>query len=276
MISGLGACSDTETGAAGSTSQGNPSSSEDGGTDSSTTAVTTAGVCDGSSGEFEISEGESSGGSAEDTNGGMGGDIPIGLTVFTLREEEIAAGTLVEIADLVVTAPIVATPDGALVFLQATVGGEYSGITAVVPGSDAEFAIGTRVRVVGRVARLGDIVRIVVDGDVNGDVEEIIDEGVAALPEPFVVDLVELADPTGALEPYDSALVRVVTPKVTDADLCPGEFAISSELRVDNLFLGDLAPTPATGTEYSALLGALRATGDGFEIAPRSLDDLEP
>jgi hypothetical protein len=248
------------------------SSSESGGTDSATTAISTNGICDGSTGEFELSEGESSGGSAEDTNGGMGGDIPIGVTVFAVRQEEVDSGTLVEIADLVVIAPIVTTPTGKLVFLQATEGGEYSAITAAAAGSDAAFPIGTRVRVVGRVARRGSFSRIIVDGDV----EEIVDEGTAALPDPFVVQLADLADPAAALDPYDSALVRVETPKVLDEDLCPGEFSIAAALRVDDLFLGDLAPSPAMGSQYSAILGALRATGDGFEVAPRSLDDLQP
>ncbi|MBL8942002.1 MAG: hypothetical protein JNK45_02590 [Myxococcales bacterium] len=284
LLVGLaGGCSETAQGAGGSTSSATAGGSgADTTADGTSTTSTTAGgsnatgpgpgdeACDGSSGEFELTGATSGGGSAEDTNAGMGGDIPVGLTVFAVRQDDVDAGTLVEIEDLVVTAPIVPTDFGSLVFLQAPEGGEYSAITAAIATTIDDLPMGTRVRVVGRVARLGELTQIVVDG---AD-EDIFAEGTATLPDPFVVELVDLGDPAAVLDPYDSALIQVLTPQVLDDDVCAGEFAITAQLRVDDLFLGDLAPTPATGNQYSAIVGPLRTTGDGYEIAPRNLDDL--
>jgi hypothetical protein len=280
-------CSETAPGAGEATSQtssvGSAGDAETTADGTSSSSTTTAGsnatdpgpgdeACDDSSGDYELTSATSGGGSAEDTNAGMGGDIPVGITVFAVRQDDVSAGTLVEIEDLVVTAPIVETSSGSLVFLQSPEGGEYSAITAAVASGVEDLPIGTRVRIVGRVARLGDLVQIIVDG---AD-EEVVAEGTAALPDPFEVDLADLGDPGAVLDPYDSALVRVATPQVVDDDVCPGEFAITAQLRVDDLFLGELAPTPATGNQYSAILGPMRTTADGYEIAPRSLDDLVP
>lgn len=287
LVAGLaGGCSDTAQGAGGSTSQtsapgtaGEAGASADGTTTSGTTTAGDSNVtdpgpgdeaCDGSSGDFELTGATSGGGSAEDTNAGMGGDIPVGLTVFAVRQDDVSAGTLVEIEDLVVTAPVVSTDFGSLVFLQAPEGGEYSAITVSVAATIDDLPMGTRVRVVGRVARLGELTQIVVDG---AD-EDLFAERTATLPEPFLVELAELGDPAAVLDPYDSALIQVLTPQVVDDDVCAGEFAITAQLRVDDLFLGELAPTPATGSQYSAIVGPLRTTGDGYEIAPRNLDDL--
>lgn len=243
--------------------------------DTSTTGPNTGDACDGASDGFDLEEsgeGGTSGGSAEDTNAGMGGDIPIGATVFTVRMGGIDAGTLVEIEDLVVTAPVVSTDSGSLVFVQAIIGGEYSGITLDSSSPITDVEIGSQIRVVGRVARLDAFAKIVVDGDV----EEVVVEGVAEVPAPIVIELAALTDPSVDLVPYESALIRIDTPEVVDGDLCPGEFALTADLRVDDLFLGKLAPTPATGSSFTAILGPLRYTSDGFEIAPRTLDDLIP
>lgn len=243
--------------------------------DSSSAPASTAGGDDACDGEWATSGAESSatsGGSAEDTNAGMGGDIPIGVTVFDLRRQEIDAGFLIEMTDVVVTAPPVAYETGSLLFVQAPAGGEYSGITVETSTPLEGVVLGDRVRVVGRVTTLDEFTRIVVDGDV----EEVVVDGTAALPEPMVVDLGALTDPSVDLGPLEAALIRVPTPEVTDDDVCPGEFALTAELRVDDLFLGELAPTPATGSTFTAIVGPLRYTADGFEVAPRTLDDLIP
>lgn len=285
-----GGCSETAPDAGGPTSQTSTGGTAGGAetTDGTSTSNTTSAggsnatdpgagdagagddACDGSSGDYDLTGATTGGGSAEDTNAGMGGDIPVGLTVFAVRQDDVSAGTLVEIEDLVVTAPIVPTGFGSLVFLQAPEGGEYSAITAAVAYTIDDLPMGTRVRVIGRVARLGELTQIIVDG---AD-EDVFAEGTATLPEPFVVELADLGDPEAVLDPYDSALIQVLTPQVVDDDVCAGEFAITADLRVDDLFLGELAPTPATGSQYSAIVGPLRTTGDGYEIAPRNLDDL--
>jgi hypothetical protein len=235
----------------------------------SETTTTSPGACDDSTSDLEVEGGESSG-SVEDSGGGMGGDIPIGASVFTVRQGTFDTGTLVEIQGLVVTSPIATLDLGEHVFLQAEVGGDYSGLVVITSGDTSELAIGTRVRVVGRVAQQDDLVRIVI----GGGVEAIVAEGVAAVPEPVVLQLADLDDPKIDPLAFDAALVRVELPEVTNDAACPGEFALAADVRVDDLFLGEDAPSPAAGTSYTAILGPLRSTATGYEIAPRSLDDL--
>ncbi len=268
---GDGAGDGTDTGEVGQTT-GSDTGSDTGSASAaasadSTSSTSSPDVCDDDGGDFGD---ETSGGGAEGTEAGMGGDIPIGITVYALREDGLEPGLLVEIEDLVITAPVVVDGIGELVFVQGIAGGPYSGVTLAVTHATVTLPIGTRVRVIGRVTRSGDDEQILVQGDEAG----IFADGEAALPEPHVIDLAALTDPDDALGPYDATLVRVETPEVVDAPPCPGEFALAADLRVDDLFLGALAPTPSAGTTYSAITGALRHTGAGFEVAPRSLDDL--
>lgn len=216
-------------------------------------------------------EGESSGGDGGETFGGMGGDIPIGATVFAVRQHEVEQGTLVEVNDLVVTAPIGIIDAGLMTFAQAPEGGPWSSVVVVSRYDDIEAVPGDSITVIGRVTYDGEYPRLVTDYE-DG---EIVIEGTAKLPPAFVVTLAELSGgATGTLEPYEAALLRVETPQVSDADVCPGEFALTADLRVDDLFLGDQAPTPSTGADFMAILGPLRWTTDGFEVAPRTLEDL--
>lgn len=274
--SGTGAATDpgtsTQSGStASTTTAGTTTTASDTTVDPGDTTIeptTTPENCDDGTGDLDFEGGESTG-SAEDTNGAMSGDIPIGATVFAVRQGDFDSGTLVEIEDLVVTSPVAQIELDDHVFLQAEEGGDYSGIIVVSYGAE-DLAIGTRVRVVGRVARQDALVRIVISG---GD-EQIIAEGQTTVPDPVVLTLADLGDPDVDLDAYDAAIVRVELPQVTNDAACPGEFALAAELRVDDLFLGDAAPSPAAGTSYTAILGPLRSTSTGYEIAPRSLDDL--
>lgn len=216
-------------------------------------------------------DGGTSGGDAGETFGGMGGDIPIGATVFAVRQDEIEEGTLVEVAGLVVTSPVGTVDAGLITFAQAPEGGQWSAVGIISRYDDIEASPGDRITVIGRVVYDGNYPRLVTDYE-DG---EIIVDGEAELPPAFVVSLAELNQNAAAtLDPYEAAVMRVETPQVSDADVCPGEFALTADLRVDDLFLGPLAPTPATGADFTAILGPLRWTSDGYEVAPRTLDDL--
>lgn len=258
---------DTTSGGEGSESQGT------GGAETGTVPGTTstAGVCEDDSGGFDLTAYSSTGGGAEETDAGMGNDIPIGLTVYEVRDASVDVGVLVEIADLVVISPVVADGFEWIVFAQGIDGGEFSGITVKLPTSVAGLEVGARVRLVGRTAlRLG-YVQIVVE-----NVDNVTIEGTAAVPPPISLPIDDLLDPAADPAPYESVLVRIETPMVIVPDVCPGEFALASDLWVDDLFLGADAPTPAVGSTYAAIIGPLRAGASGYEVAPRSLDDLVP
>lgn len=235
------------------------------------TAGDEASRCDDA--DYDDSDGEgTSGGDGGETFGGMGGDIPIGATVFAVRQHEVAQGELVEVSDLVVTSPVGITDAGLIVFAQAPEGGAWSAIGIVSLFDDIVAAPGDRITVVGNVVYDGNYPRVVL-----GHHEEsgIAIDGTDELPAPVVIALADLgANPAGTLDPYEAAVMHVETPQVSDGDVCPGEFALTAELRVDDLFLGEDAPTPSTGASFSAILGPLRWTTDGYEVAPRTLEDL--
>jgi hypothetical protein len=233
--------------------------------------------CDDTSAGYDVPSlddggGEMSGG-AEDTFDGMGDDIPIGATVFEVRMGGLEAGSYVEVADLVITSPVGPRPNGgAMVFAQSPEGGKYSAITLVFDEASTagELGIGTRVRVVGRVGERYVFTAIFVDP------YGVTLEGGAIVPPPVVLQPADLEPGSETAAAYESALVRVLNPEVEVPDSCIGEFTLDVGVGVDDLFLGADAPDPAAGDEFSAVTGPLRYTYNGFEIAPRTLADVEP
>ncbi|MBC8071414.1 MAG: hypothetical protein IAG13_24015 [Deltaproteobacteria bacterium] len=214
-------------------------------------------------------------GSAEETGVGMGDDIPLGATVFTVRQGYVPAGTWVELRDVVISSPVANDEEGsAMVFAQSPKGGMFSGITLVFqePSVAATLAIGDRVRVTGRVGERYVFTAIFVDLGADA----VVHDGAAAVPDPVVLTPEELEPGAPAAEAYESALVRVENPQVERPQSCAGEFIVDAGLGVDDLFLGDAAPNPAAGDTFSAVTGPLRYTYNGFEIAPRSAGDVEP
>ncbi len=213
--------------------------------------------------------GESGGG--DDTFDGMGDDIPIGATVFEVRQGVVPAGSWVEVADLVITSPPGERPEGRpIVFAQAPEGGMWSGITIVLSEGGNVPAMGDRVTVTGLLGERYVFSAIFVDDD------GIVVEGTGAMPTPALLSPAELAPGAPAAEAYESALVRVEHPTVEEPESCVGEFTLDVGVGVDDLFLGDAAPNPAAGDEFSAVSGPLRYTFNGFEIAPRTAADVEP
>ncbi|MBK6922223.1 MAG: hypothetical protein IPH07_32835 [Deltaproteobacteria bacterium] len=269
----------TPTGGSSSSSEsdGSPTTTaKDTSTDATQTGPATATdgaqdtVCDGGEGDWDLGPEGTSGG-AEDTNAGMGDDIPIGATVFVVRTGGIPAGTLVELDELVVTSPVAVEDGEYLVFVQSPEGGENSAIT-VRSSAPLQVEIGDAVRVVGRVATKLSYEQIVLEGAVA----DVVVEGTATLPPPVTLPLSALLAPGDGPQPYESALVRIESATVTDPEVCSGEFALTTEVRVDDLFLGGNAPSPSVGATYSAIIGPLRFTEDAFDVAPRSLADLVP
>lgn len=259
-----------------------------GSVDGSTTEGSTAteggtfSICDGDGTDFDHEddggngEGEGSGG-GEDGTDGMADDLPIGALVTEVRMGLFVAGTKVEITDFVVSTPAVSLPagDGWLLYGQMAAGGPHSGIPVAVAYDDPivdTFVPGTSLRIIADVVTHGDRFWLWVHPIEGG---ELVYDADVLPPEPAVFttdDLVagEIADS------YDSVLVRIEEVEVEDPDICEGQFAVDDGVKIDDLFLGDLAPTPAPGASFSAVIGTLLDASGGVEVAPRTPDDLVP
>jgi hypothetical protein len=77
-------------------------------------------------------------------------------------------------------------------------------------------------------------------------------------------------------EELESVLVEAREVEIVDPMICPGEVEVESTLRLDDRYLsaeGEEIPSPPSGI-YDSVRGPLIYTYNGFEVAPRSLDDL--
>lgn len=215
----------------------------------------------------------------DDTDAGMGDDIPLGTDVFTIQQGGIAVGERIELTEVIVTAPPVPQPDGSgLMFTVAEPGGgPFSGITVRAAATDANAVLqpGDQVSIVGR-HRTRYVFSLVQAEFLGIEVT-----GAGAEPPPVMIPADELADLSIGgpdAKPLESVVVRVLDPVVVDPDPCDGEIEIQALVRIDDRFLvanGEALPAP-TEAGFSAVVGPLLYTFNGFEIAPRTLVDIEP
>lgn len=286
---------DDETETSGADGGSSASHGASGGGDPSTTASTSTGSgagttndgshdtdypvdpgCDEGDEGWDESDAETGGsgssGGAEDTGIGMGGDFPLSATVFELRMGFFESGELVEVTNAIVTTQPVAAPDGfqTLLFVQDPAGGAYSGINLRYYG-----AVGAGLVPGDRITVTGHFVERYVFSTI--EVETIEVTGTGVVPEPVLVTP-DMVSAGGELaESLESALVEIQQTQVVDPMVCPGEVLVQATLKVDDRFLvaaGDTLPAPASGV-YTRVAGPLIYTYTGFEIAPRTLADLD-
>ena len=230
---------------------------------------------DESYGEYITTKGGSGG--AEDTSVGMGGDFPLSATVFEIQQGFVPGGRSVELTDVVVTTPPTESPDadGDWVFVQEADGGAHSGILLRIlntsPESEALLP-GDRITV------RGDFIERYVFASLEVTSAEFqIDYGTpGALPDPVIVTPAEVSAGGSRVDELESVLVQVQEVEVIDPSVCPGEVLVQATLKLDDRFLaanGESIPAPPTGV-YMSVQGPLIYTYNGFEVAPRSLDDI--
>ena len=99
-------------------------------------------------------------------------------------------------------------------------------------------------------------------------------------PAPTVInDPASIATGGAMAENYEGCLVQVdmvtVTDENPDAPDDFGEFAVTGDLRIDDLFFTMMDwIDPAMGTPYASITGLLNYSFSNFKLEPRDLGDL--
>ncbi len=197
-----------------------------------------------------------------------------------LHDGLVEEGTLVEIAELVVTAQ---GPDG--VYAQDRFESDHGGVFIPSAGPGAQPpALADRIRVVGVYQRVEGQVRVAPRGTsprVPTATGHIQTEGAVAMPSPVLLDLTGLTDPLAA-DAYQSMVVRLIAtePLLVNGIDDDGTWSItveeaSSVAEVDaRIFDAADALDLEEGGSLTLVQGPLHRDGNGFRLAPRSATDV--
>ncbi|MEX1363891.1 MAG: hypothetical protein AB1Z98_12235, partial [Nannocystaceae bacterium] len=211
---------------------------------------------------------------AEDTNFGMGDDMPLPFSVYEVQQGQAPQMMRVALTDVVVTTPAARSEAlaGLERFVQEQQGGPYSGIRIHSSAVDLDTAVsvGDTVDIVGSVTPHRGYYMLTIDSS-----EDLTVTGTAALPEPIVVAAADLRPEDPAARPYEGVPVRVQMATVTDDDPCDGEFILDAVVRVDDRFAPNALATPEDGQVFVAVEGVLIYADDSYELAPPDSSSLE-
>lgn len=219
----------------------------------------------GADGDGDGEDGADGGGPGGD--GGGGDDV----SIYEIQKGEIAPETVVQLNDVVVTAPLTVTnaEGNAAFMIQEPDGGEYSGIYVFVfadQAADLQLAPGDVVNLSGEYREFFDSSQITLDGPSL----EVVSSG--PLPEPAVVNASDVATGGPLAENYESVLIKVEGVEVTNPDLGFGDFEVAGGLIVDDFFMAPLQPKP--NSVFDSLTGVLLYSFEQFRLAPRSEEDV--
>lgn len=214
--------------------------------------------------EGSTSSGEADGGDSTSTGGQA---ETMSASVYEVRQGELDVGDEVRVTDVVVTG--VLESRGA--FVQERAGGPFGGIWVAV--ESAELEVGDLVEVRGVVDLLEGLARIDARGPEHGvQVEGRTDE----FPAPALLDVRD----EGALEPWESSLVRIEGVFTIAGRGDGGEFVLDDPAWVVDDFLFDvwdagLFDDLEVGAGFEALEGPLNFDEGVFKLAPRGSEDFE-
>lgn len=266
-------------GAAETSAEGSATSGGGGSSTGVTTLVdeTTSG-CPGGCPPANCDESES-GGSAggDDTGFGMGGDPPLLASIPDVQRGRVPFESWVRVEGLVVTSPVIDAPvgRGSVFTVSDPGGGLYSAITVRVLASPADVPLerGEGVTLEARVTEGGTWLEL------RTLPELLVSDGVVAEPPPVAIDMETLQSFVADIQnarPYDSVVVSLPSSQTED-DGCAGELRLAyGGLRVDDRFLlAEGVSLPGAGV-LEAVGGTLVSSLNGLEVAPRSLDELQP
>lgn len=198
---------------------------------------------------------------------------PIEVSVFDVQGGKVEPGTLVTVRDVIVTTPV--NPRVGGVFVQEPEGGERSGIYLALADpvlGGVGLAPGVVVSVTGVYDEVLGRSQIAVD---TAMAIEASDPASAPVPSPRLVSPGDIATGGPLSAALEGVLVRVEDVEVIAPDLGYGEFAVTSDLRVDDFFFAlDAGPTPSESQHLDAITGPLLYSVEQYKIAPRSLSDL--
>ena len=244
----------TDTQATGSTSSGPGSTSTSTGTDTPT------GTSTGTS-----STGTPTEATSDSTTGG-----PAAMTIYDVQQGKFPAKTVVTLKGVVVTSQIREKGDKGIVFVEEVAGGEYSGIALELDASvlaALDAPPGSVVDITGTYNEIfgNSQISVLAPGDISV-------VGTDTVPAPAVVLAADVSTGGAKAENYEGVLVQIEDAVVTK--LVDVGFEVEGGAHVSDFFLG-LAPKPKPGQIYISITGPLLYLYDEFQIAPRSLDDLD-
>jgi hypothetical protein len=203
----------------------------------------------------------------------------VAATIYEIQMGMHPDKTYVDVKDVVVTSPFFKDKNGnGNVFIAEAAGGEYSGIQVYIYAD-----VTLELEAADKVPKLGDVLTI------SGQYTEFYDyseitlskadnltiTGTGTVPDPAVVAPADIATGGSKAEAYEGVLVQVQDVTVTAPVVEFGEFTVTGDLVVDDLFfLPEPGPSPAMDQAYTSITGLLAYSFEVFKLSPRSLDDL--
>ena len=204
----------------------------------------------------------------------------VSTTIYEIQMGNVPDKSYVDLKDVVVTSQFFtdAKANGGF-FIAEQPGGEYSGIQVYVY-ADVAAALTT----MNLVPKLGDVVTI--SGQYSeffdyseislSKVENLSITGTAAVPDAAVVAPADIATGGAKSEAYEGVLVAVEDVTVTAPVAMYGEFSVTGDLVVDDLFFApEPGPNPMMGDLYARITGLLTYSFEVFKLEPRDLADLQ-
>jgi hypothetical protein len=213
-----------------------------------------------------------------DLDGYMDPPPPMNDTpIYEIQQGMVPEGTPVLLENVIASSGLTWTDAAdASFFVQEPGGGAFSGIEVHVGDiAGVQITPGDDLTIVGLYDEFYDMSQIEVAGaasiTVNGS-------GPAPAPE-IIADPASIATNGAAAEDWEGVLVRVENVTVTnenpDDPMEFGEFAVTGDLRVDDVFFAMADWTkPALDTVYASITGPLVYSFDNFKLEPRDNADL--
>lgn len=207
----------------------------------------------------------------EDLVGYTAGPDPTEDTsIFAIQMGSVTEDSYLKLENVVVSTPVSYSGDS--FFVQEPEGGAYSGIQVFLADpAGLSVAPGDVVTLVGTYDEFYDMSQFEV-----ASVAKVTTSSSGAAPTPeLIADPATIATGGTMAEQWESVLVEVQNVTVTDDMLEFGEFAVTGDLHIDDLFFaqGDWT-IPSVGTGFASIVGPLYYNFENFKVGPRDAADL--
>lgn len=197
--------------------------------------------------------------------------------IYDIQSDMISVGTIVKLEGVIATSGLTWSDDSeATFFVQEPEGGVRSGIQVYVADTkNFSVAPGDVLTIVGTYDEYFEMSQIEVT-----NASAVMKTGSGSAPEPEVIaEPATIATGGAAAEDYEGVLVRVenvvVTDENPDAPNDFNEFAVTGDLRIDDVFFDmDDWTKPELGAGFASITGPLIYSFQNFKLVPRSAADL--
>ena len=203
----------------------------------------------------------------------------VDTTIYEIQMGNVPEKTYVDLTDVVVTSQFFTDSKmNGNFFIAEAAGGEYSGIQVYV------FAdVAAELMAADKLPKLGD--KVTVSGQYTefytyseislSKADNLTISGTAPVPAASIVNPADVATNGAKAENFEGCLVEVQDVTVTEPVAMYGEFKVTGDLVVDDLFfLPDPGPNPAMGKVFASITGLMAFSFDVAKLSPRTLADL--